>query len=436
MALGLAAAGFEAVHVSDADEQTVETLRQLHPEAQVLKLDKDNARVLGRSLHGTIDLLAAGVPCQPFSNAGRREGQWDARDGFPAFLELAAYLEPRAVLIENVKGLLSKRHVDYLAAVVHELEQLDYVVQHRVLVAADWGVPQRRERLFIVGLRPEDVDRFEWPEATHSEESLVFAKYEDGDYLRETGLPAVAEPTRREKAILKRLGKEPAAVARLVLPRWRTVRDALGDLLVIGGGRNPQESGRPEWRNFRDLSDDAAPTMAAQQIGNRGPWVEEHDYLTPEEVAAMQEKREGRPGIEGRMPFPDDLDRPSRTVQTVTGRRVRDSIVIPANHDPSDMKPAPPGDLIRFENQAASPHTPDRVGNTVRGLGGKGPELFADGETKTLRRLTVRECARLQSFPDWLVFRGSKTAQYRQVGNAVPPPLAEAVGRAIFEALK
>lgn len=369
MTLGLHAAGFECVRATDAAADAVETLRQVIPSATVSRLDVVSAGALGhwlREEHGVVDLLAAGPPCQPWSAAGGRRGADDPRDGFPALLALADTLCPRTILLENVPGLLFPRHEAYFDAVVGSIFTLGYAVQARVLCAADYGVPQRRRRLFVIAV-PHRAP-FEWPAPTHSEAALVYAKYVAGSYCEEHDLDPddLAPPTRREAQLL-RCG---AAHEARDLLRWRTVRDALGDACVIGGGGNPHGQDRSGERNFRDMTDDVAPVVSAAQVGNRGPWIA-----------------------------------------------------------------APPGDVLRWKRQRARPHQADEAAMTVRAMGGKGPEFMQAAAGVAYRRLSVRECACLQALPDWLKFAGSTTSQYRQVGNAVPPPMAEAVGAAVRGAL-
>ena len=207
---------------------------------------------------------------------------------------------------------------------------------------------------------------------------------------------------------------------------------------VIGAGTNPHSKGAHHERERRDITDEPATTTTAEQIGNRGPWVstarEDHGVVDP--------------------------DAPSCCIKAASGvdRRGHQGGAAPpairvTNHDPADQKPAPPGDAVRFLNQGASPHQVDAAAAAVRGLGGKGPELVeveAGGWQRAagavgvdprelatgLRRLLVREGARIQAFPDDMEFFGTKSAQYRSVGNALCPPLAEVMARAIREALE
>jgi DNA (cytosine-5)-methyltransferase 1 len=118
------------------------------------------------------DLLWASPPCQPFSAAGDGEGENDDRDGFPWTLRIIARLLPSVVIIENVKGLTFDKHADYFGGVLRSLGDLGYEWQWKVLNSADYGVPQTRERCFIVARR--DGGRIVWPAPTHAPGDSLF----------------------------------------------------------------------------------------------------------------------------------------------------------------------------------------------------------------------------------------------------------------------
>lgn len=113
-----------------------------------------------------IDLLWASPPCQPFSAAGRGEGRYDPRDGFPAVLRAISALRPPLVVIENVRGLLFKKHRPYIDAILSDLTEAGYTSDCRLLNTADFGVPQTRQRAFIVASRPGLP--MQWPTPTHA----------------------------------------------------------------------------------------------------------------------------------------------------------------------------------------------------------------------------------------------------------------------------
>jgi DNA (cytosine-5)-methyltransferase 1 len=117
----------------------------------------------GRPFKGT-DLLAGGLPCPPFSIAGKQLGELDERNLFPAALRLIDEIRPRAVMIENVRGFLSAVFEDYRRHLKEQLRKLGYLADWRLLNASDFGVPQLRPRVVIVVMRSDLADSFDWPD--------------------------------------------------------------------------------------------------------------------------------------------------------------------------------------------------------------------------------------------------------------------------------
>ncbi len=166
-ALGLEQAGFEHLACVEIDHQACETLRLNRPEWNPIEADMRSQATLQRARTDWlgIDLLAGGVPCPPFSVAGKQLGEDDERDLFPAMLDLVEACEPRAVLIENVRGLLSPVFAGYRDRIAERLAELGYVhLGWTLLNASNFGVPQLRPRVAMVALRPEHAPAFEWPE--------------------------------------------------------------------------------------------------------------------------------------------------------------------------------------------------------------------------------------------------------------------------------
>lgn len=160
-ALGLERAGFYHEALLEIDEHACATLGLNRPQWKVLQED---LRIFNGTEHRGVDLLSGGVPCPPFSVAGKQLGADDDRDLFPEMLRLADEMSPSAVLIENVRGILSPRFDDYRAQVDQRLLELGFVPDWKLLHASDYGVPQLRPRVVLVALRPEIRSAFRWPE--------------------------------------------------------------------------------------------------------------------------------------------------------------------------------------------------------------------------------------------------------------------------------
>ncbi len=295
-ALGLEAAGFDCAVAVEIDEHCCTTLRLNRPQWNVLHEDM---RDVDGKRWKNVDLFAAGVPCPPFSIAGKQLGVDDDRDMFPDALRIIREMKPKAVLLENVPGFASAKFADYRKKLLAELQVLGYQADWRVLQAADYGVPQLRPRFILVAMPKNAMNLFCWPEP---------------------------------------------------LGTSVTVGNTLKDLIGERGWK-----GAEQWsRNAQGI----APTIVGGSKKHGGP------DLGP--TRARKQWREL--GVDG----------------------------------------------IGVANEAPDSDFP------------------ASGHPK----LTVRMVARIQGFPDFWKFSGKKTAAYRQVGNAFPPPVAAAVGCAISTALQ
>jgi DNA (cytosine-5)-methyltransferase 1 len=296
-ALGLERAGFDHVALVENDHHACLTLRHNRPSWDVR--EEDLIHFDGSGFRGDVRLLAGGVPCPPFSIAGKQLGADDDRDLMPHMVRLAEQTDAHAVLIENVRGILSPRFDSYRDQLRGAFQDLGYVVfDWTMLHASKLGVPQLRPRVMLVAMKEPWADFFLWPD--------------EADF------------------------RPPA-----------TVGETLLDLMAAGGWELAQE--------WADQADRIAPTLVGGSKKHGGP----------------------------------DLG-PTRAKRAWADMGV----------DGMGIADAPPS----------------------AGFVGK-------------PKLTVTMAARLQGFPDVWEFVGRKTHAYRQVGNALPPPVAEAVGLRIKDAL-
>lgn len=170
-ALGLEQAGFDHLELVEIEPMACHTLQLNRPSWKVLRRDvKDYSAT---QLKGEIDLLAGGVPCPPFSVAGKQLGQDDERDLFPEVIRLAAECNPKAVMIENVKGILDPKFKGYREFIIQQLKDLGYECDWRLLNASDYGVSQLRPRAILAGLKKEYFQFFRWPEKATTKSKTV-----------------------------------------------------------------------------------------------------------------------------------------------------------------------------------------------------------------------------------------------------------------------
>lgn len=295
-ALGLSKAGFNHIALVEYEKDYCTVLKKNRPDWNVIC--KDVKSFDGWPYRMKVDLLAGGVPCPPFSVAGKQKGAEDERDLFPEMLRLVEEIVPRAVMIENVRGFLDSAFDEYRSQIFSQLDRLGYNTQIQLLQAADYGVPQLRPRVVIIGIRKDIKKNFEYP------------------------IPE------RDKTL--------------------TVGETLKDLMGANNWKGTEEWGKK--------ANKIAPTIVGGSKKHGGP----------------------------------------------------------------DLGP------VRARKAWLE------LGVDGTGVANEAPEEEFEG----VPRLTPRMIARIQGFPDDWNFGKRKTAVCRMMGNAFPPPVAEAVGKKIREVLE
>jgi DNA (cytosine-5)-methyltransferase 1 len=169
-ALGLEMAGFEHVGLFENDPHACATLKLNRPKWSVHMHDLFQPYDFAQ--YSNIDLLAGGLPCPPFSIAGKQLGEKDERNLFTRGVEIAEQMQPRAIMLENVKGMLNPAFSEYRLKISSRLESLGYVVQWRLLNASRFGVPQLRPRVVMVALMQPFATHFDWPQGKECEQSV------------------------------------------------------------------------------------------------------------------------------------------------------------------------------------------------------------------------------------------------------------------------
>lgn len=331
LALGIARAGFVHDLLIDRDKHAVATLKDNRRRVREMEnwnvLCQDVALLDYEPHAGRVDLLAAGAPCQPFSLGGKHGGDQDSRNMFPQVLRAVRELQPRAILIENVRGLIRPNFRPYFDYVLRQLElperlvresegwhthsarlagdimqgagerELAYDVTHQLVNVANLGIPQRRERVFVVAFRRDLGVRWEPLDWTHSRDALLHAQYVDGSYWREHEL-APKPPPEALASTIARLRTRP----RPMEYRWRTVRDALRGLPEPVDYREhvlfPNHVGNPGARSYPGHTgsplDEPAKTLKAGVHGVPGGenMLRKPDgtvrYFTGREAARLQ----------------------------------------------------------------------------------------------------------------------------------------------------
>jgi DNA (cytosine-5)-methyltransferase 1 len=374
LALGAACAGFEHTAVLDWNENACRTLRRNKADGVDYVRDWDIVECDVRkhnfdSYAGKVQVVFGGPPCQPFSIGGKHLGHEDERNMFPEAVRAIRDIQPKAFVFENVKGLLRVSFANYYNYIIHQLRfpdvprradeewsdhlcrleriytsgkhsGLHYNVVYECRNAAEFGVSQRRERVFVVGIRADLGIEFSFPHGLHTQDALLHDQWVTGEYWERHRIAKSKRPDKpvRLKRRIDRLSVDD--MSEIGRP-WKTVRDAISDLPRIGIGQTSSE-------------------------------IPNH-FLNP--------GARSYPGHDG-----SAWDEPAKTLK-------------------------------------AGDHGVPGGENSLR---------LEDG---SVRYFSVRECARLQTFPDDWVFEGSWTEAMRQLGNAVPVDLATGIAMELSRTL-
>ena len=361
LSLGVAEAGFKHSYMVEWNKDSAQTLMYNNQKfdsnhlGEKILFNGDIHQVSFKDYEGKIELLSGGPPCQPFSIGGKSMAYNDNRDLFSESTRTLFEVKPKAFMFENVRGLLRKNFSKYFSYIILQLtyplitrkeneqwtdhlvrlekyhtsyhtEDLKYNVLFHLVNAADYGIPQKRERVFIIGFRSDVSAEYSFPLPTHSKQALDYAKYVTGEYWEKHNL---AKQKNNDYIPCLDFEKKP----------WVTVRDVLKDLP------------NPETPN--DIPNHIYQGGAKVYSGHTG----------------------------------SVLDEPSKTIKAGT-----------------------------------------------HGVPG-GENMLID-DNGNARYYTVREAARIQTFPDDYIFPCSWTESMRQIGNAVPVKLAGIVAKSVYKTLE
>jgi DNA (cytosine-5)-methyltransferase 1 len=365
---GLEEAGFKCVFSSEILPGYASAYRLNHPDARlevadIRSLDPDQIRKdLGMEKE-ELDLMAGGPPCQGFSINAPIRSALDARNHlFKEFLRFVDAFAPRAVLIENVPGLVSFENGATIKAILESLEEMGYCCDVRILGAVHYGVPQTRWRAIVLGGRGKSIG---FPEPAYNVPHVPnFISVLNG------------------KSLLQKPGPN-------ANPNYVTVKDAIGDLPQLSNGERGAQAKayalEPQCEFQRQL-----------RIGSSAVFNHEAPRLSDINMKRLQYIKPGGNWTD-----------------------------IPEELLPEGMKKARKSDHTKRYGRVI----PDGLASTI--LTKCDPHWGAFFHYSQERAFTVREAARIQSFPDRYVFAGTQAQQFAQVGNAVPPLLAKSIGMAI-----
>ncbi len=315
LSLGLRRAGFNIVANVEINKDAMATYITHDTESE--HFNQNIQTVSFEKYKGKVDLLAGGPPCQPFSVGGLRKAELDSRDMVPEYIRCLQEIQPAAFIMENVPGLTQKKIRPYFEWILAQLTACGYLVNWALITAADYGVPQKRKRLFILGSKHMVLN---FPAPTHG--ALA-------------GIPHVTA--------LSVLGNEPIGEAPdcpVVFAKAPDIRPSPYAGHVYNGGGRPIDPNGP------------CHTILASSGGYKTHWIDALN-VAPEYHAHL--------------------------------------------------------------------------------MAGGAPWI---GEVPGARRLSVQECALIQTFPAGMEFSGKRSAQYKQVGDAVPPDLAFVIASAVYEQLQ
>jgi DNA (cytosine-5)-methyltransferase 1 len=374
LALATANAGFHHKAVFEWNPDGCSTLRRnkaagLPQLANSEIIEGDICDIDFGPYNGSVDLVSGGPPCQPFSIGGKHGGMDDRRNMFPQVIRAVRQIRPKAFIFENVKGLLRESFSKYYQYIIHQLtypalqrkageewaehasrlekeitsglnSELKYNVNYQLLNAADFGVPQKRHRVLIVGIRSDLGLHFSFPQPTHGQDGLLYDKWITGEYWDKHKInkdKRTPVPPRLRQRIYELESLFPGMLA----PAWKTVRDAIADLPEITPGVTCEK-----------YANHFCNPGARSYAGHTGS-----PYDEP--AKALKAGDHGVPGGENTLRYDDD----------------------------------------------------------------------------SVRYFSVRECARIQTFPDEWIFQGSWTESMRQLGNAVPVTMCEVVAQKLMHQL-